>query len=173
MATTSHSPAANHMPMEIDADSMVIRTQRSALRKAIDWILTICAWVLFVYLFANGIWAVGTNRMEGLDMPFLSRALPSIDTLGIYGLAMLLQAAILLIWALYNWSRFHGKTRRTQAAALPDEKLKRSYGIDQSTLDTLRLSNISVIHHEPEGNISAITHPTGSDKLLEAARRIG
>lgn len=168
MVTTAYPSAANHAPMEINTSTMVIRTQRSALRHAIDWVLTLLAWLVFLFLFAKGIWAVGTDHTEGLDVPFLSRALPSMDTLAIYGLAMLLQASILLVWALYNWSRFHGKTRRNTSAHLHDEQLARSYGIDQSTLNTLRNSPISVIHHAPEGNINAITHPTGSTTLLQA-----
>lgn len=172
MATLHPTSAANHLPMEINASTMVIRSQRSALRHTVDAVLTLCAWLVFLYLFGKGIWAVGTHQAEGLDVPFLSRALPSVDTLTIYGLAMVLQALLLLLWALYNWSRFHGKTRRNTAYVLPDEKLTRSYGIDQSTLNSLRSSPISVIHHASEGSISAITHPTGAESLLQAARRV-
>lgn len=171
MVTTAYPSAANHAPMEINSSTMVIRTQRSSVRLAIDWILTLCAWLVFLFLFAKGIWAVGTNHTQGLDVPFLSRALPSVDTLAIYGLVMLLQAAVLLLWALYNWSRFHGKTRRNRASTLSDEQLTRSYGVDMRTLNSLRSSTISVIHHAPEGSISAITHPTGTPSLLQEVPR--
>ena len=56
-------------------------------------------------------------QMQGVDMPFFSRVMPSVDTLIIYALAMVLQGLFLLVWALYNWSRFHGKTRRSSASA--------------------------------------------------------
>ena len=43
MAPTT-TPAANHLPLEIDASTMVIRSQRSAFRHAVDWIVTLLAW---------------------------------------------------------------------------------------------------------------------------------
>ena len=140
-------PAANHLPQEINASTMVIRSQRSALRHTIDWIMTLFAWLAFLYLLIRGIMAVGSNNLQGVDMPFLSRAMPSVDTLSIYALAMILQGLMLLVWALYNWSRFHGKTRRGAAGAVDDERLSRS----------LRANPISVIHHAPDGAITAIT----------------
>lgn len=157
MMAASSLPAANHLPQEINASTMVIRSQRSALRHTIDWIMTLFAWLAFLYLLIRGIMAVGSNNLQGVDMPFLSRAMPSVDTLSIYALAMILQGLMLLVWALYNWSRFHGKTRRGAAGALDDERLSRSYGIDQNTLRSLRANPISVIHHAPDGAITAIT----------------
>lgn len=158
MMASSALPAANHLPLEINASTMVIRSQRSALRHAVDWIVTLFAWLAFLYLLIRGIMAVGNNNLQGVDMPFLSRAMPSVDTLSIYALAMILQGTMLLLWALYNWSRFHGKTRRGASGVLDDERLTRSYGIDQNTLRSLRTNPISVIHHAPDGAITAVTH---------------
>ncbi|MBV7420009.1 MULTISPECIES: poly-beta-1,6-N-acetyl-D-glucosamine biosynthesis protein PgaD [Comamonas] len=156
MMATPTTPAANHLPLEIDASTMVIRSQRSAFRHAVDWIVTLLAWCAFLYLLVRGIMAVGSNQMQGVDMPFFSRVMPSVDTLIIYALAMVLQGLFLLVWALYNWSRFHGKTRRSSASALDDARLTRSYGIDQAALDSLRSQPVSVIHHAPDGSITAI-----------------
>lgn len=156
---TPQTPSKTVLPAQIDASTMVVRSQRSAIRHAIDWVLTLIAWLVFLYLFAKGIWAVGTNQLHGLDMPFFSRALPSIDTLIIYGLAMLVQAVLLIVWALYNWTRFRGKTRRASPLSLNAQKLSRSYGIDSNMLQTLQRKSVSVIHHTPDGRISAITHP--------------
>lgn len=167
------TPSANHLPLEINASSMVIRSQRSKLRHTVDWILTVLAWIIFLYLFAKGIWAVGTNHVQGLDVPFFSRMLPSLDTLGIYALAMAFQGIVLIVWALYNWGRFHGKTRRGSSKTLQDEELTRSYGIDHSTLNSLRTSPVSVIHHSTDGTITAITHPARAGSLLQAASRVG
>jgi biofilm PGA synthesis protein PgaD len=152
-------PMKPALPARIDASTMVLRSQRSTARHAVDWVLTLLAWLVFLYLFAKGIWAVGTNQVHGLDMPFLSRALPSVDTLAIYGLAMLVQACLLILWAVYNWSRFRGKTRRAAAVSLTEQKLSRSYGVDSSMLLTLQKNPVSVIHHTPDGGISAISAP--------------
>lgn len=168
-ATTT--PVTTTLPLEINASTMVIRSQRSKLRHTVDWVLTVLAWIIFLYLFAKGIWAVGSNRVQGLDVPFLSRVLPSLDTLAIYALAMAFQGTVLIVWALYNWGRFHGKTRRGGTRTLEDEELTRSYGIDHSTLNSLRSSPVSVIHHSPEGTITAITHPIITSPLLQASGR--
>lgn len=156
---TPQPSAKKILPAQIDASTMVVRSQRSAVRHGIDWVLTLIAWMVFIFLFAKGIWAVGTNQLHGLDMPFFSRAIPSIDTLIIYGLAMLVQAVLLIVWALYNWTRFRGKTRRASALSLDAQRLSISYGIDSHMLQTLHSNSVSVIHHTPDGRISAITHP--------------
>lgn len=142
---------------EINASTMVIRTQRSKFRQIADWVITLFAWCAFLYLLIRGIIAVGSGNIEGVDMPFMSRALPSIDTLGIYALAMIMQGMLLLLWAFYNWTRFHGKTRRSTANTLADERLMNDYGIDKMSLNSLRSRPVSVIHHTPEGAITAIT----------------
>ena len=71
-------------------------------------------------------------------------------------LIQLAAAVMLLLWALYNWSRFHGKTRRNNASELSDERLMRGYGVDQSILLSLRSRPISVIHHSADGAITNI-----------------
>ncbi|MDR3003981.1 MAG: poly-beta-1,6-N-acetyl-D-glucosamine biosynthesis protein PgaD [Acidovorax sp.] len=154
---TTSMPATEPAPsLEICTATMVICTQRSRLRYALDVVLTLLAWLAFAYLFAQGIWAVGTNRVEELEMPFLSRAQLSMNTLSIYALAMLLQGLLLVLWALYNWGRFRGKQRRNTDTAVSDESLTRSYGIDASTLQRLRTQPISVIYHTADGSIAAV-----------------
>lgn len=153
----SNDTRSPHIRREINASTMVIRTQRSKLRHAADWVITVFAWIAFLYLLIRGIIAVGTGQTMGVDMPFMSRALPSVDTLAIYALAMILQGMLLLLWAFYNWSRFHGKTRRSSAQTIADERLMNDYGIDKVALNSLRSRPISVIHHTPEGAITAIT----------------
>lgn len=152
---TGNNPT--HISREINASTMIIRTQRSKFRQIADWVITLLAWCAFLYLLIRGIIAVGSGNIEGVDMPFMSRALPSIDTLAIYALAMIMQGVILLFWAFYNWTRFHGKTRRSAANTLADERLMNDYGIDKVALNSLRSRPISVIHHTPEGSITAIT----------------
>lgn len=162
MNSTVHPSGSQGLPTEINSKTMVIRSQRTTFRHVIDLIVTLLAWFAFLYLLIRGIWAVGTNQIDGLGMPFFSRALPSMESLAVYGIAMLVQAVLLLLWALYNWSRFHGKTRRSNNGALPDEALTKNYGIQQNTLTSLRNNSISVIHHTHDGRITSITHPANS-----------
>ena len=162
MSQTAYSSGSHHLPDEINSKTMVIRSQRTTFRHVVDLIVTLLAWFAFLYLLIRGIWAVGTNQVDGLGVPFFSRALPSVESLTVYGIAMLVIAVILLLWALYNWSRFHGKTRRSNNGVLPDEALTRNYGIQQSTLSSLRGNSISVIHHTHDGRITSITHPINS-----------
>lgn len=163
--TLDISTTSAPLPLEVNTATMVIRTQRSKLRYVLDVVLTLLAWLAFVYLFAQGIWAVGTGRMEGLDMPFISRARPSMGTLSTYALAMLLQGLLLVLWALYNWGRFGSKQRRNADIAVSDESLTHLYGIDPSTLQRLRIQPVSVIYHTPDGSIAAV------EPLWTAARK--
>lgn len=163
--TLNMPTASTSLSLEVNTATMVIRTQRSKLRYALDVVLTLLAWLAFAYLFAQGIWAVGTGHMEGLDMPFISRMQPSMGTLSTYALAMLLQGLLLVVWALYNWGRFRSKQRRSADAAVSDESLTHRYGIDIPTLQRLRTQPVSVIYHTPDGSIAAV------EPLWAAARK--
>lgn len=146
------------MANPITASTMIIRTQRGRWRVLLDSLLTLIAWVVFVYLFAAGIWSVVMHSHPGaVDLPWLSRLLPTVSNLGVYLLAMLIQGGLLLLWARYNWWRFHGQDRRARIAPLDDESLLRWSGIPAQALQRLRQAPVSVIHHAPDGSIYRVS----------------
>lgn len=150
-------------PHEINASTMVIRSARGRWRHVLDAVLTVLAWAFFIFLFARGIQAVLADQREGVDLPLLSQLMPTFSDLGVYVLAMLLQGALLLIWARYNYWRFRGKQRRASAQVENDDGVLRYYGIQAGSLQRLRVQPVSVIHHAHDGSIVHI-----SDQDLDA-----
>lgn len=136
---------------DINASTMVIRSARGYWRHVLDIFLTWMAWIFFSYLFARGIWSVLSSGREGADLPWLTPLLPGFSDLGVYLLAMLLQGGLLVLWARYNFWRFHGRTRRAPPAAMDDDSL--IYGIPADSLQQLREQPVSVIHHAADGRI--------------------
>jgi hypothetical protein len=99
--------------------------------------------------------AVGSNQMQGVDMPFFSRVMPSVDTLIIYALAMVLQGLFLLVGAvqLEPFPRQDPpQFRQRPGRCTSDPQLRHRPG----GLDSLRSQPVSVIHHAPDGSITAI-----------------
>lgn len=138
---------------EINAATMVIRSARGHWRLALDILLTWLAWAFFTFLVARGIWSVLSAQREGVDMPWLTPLLPGMSDLGVYLLAMLLQGGLLLLWARYNFWRFHGRQRRAAPLPMDDDSLLRHYGIPADGLRRLRNLPVSVIHHAQDGRI--------------------
>lgn len=149
-------PPQHHLPHEINATTMVIRSERGHGRVVLDAFLTTLAWIAFIYLFGQGLWLVTTQRANGLEMPWFSHIVPTLSDLSVYLLAMAIQASILLIWARYNYWRFRGKQRRAPLIALPENQLQNDYGVHPQRLQALRTLPISVIHHAHDGSITHI-----------------
>lgn len=138
---------------EINASTMVIRSERGYWRHALDLFLTWMAWAFFTYLVARGIWSLLSPQREASGLPWLSPLLPGFVDLGVYLLAMLLQGGLLVLWARYNYWRFRGSTRRAAPAPTDDDSLLRHYGIPAESLRRLRELPVCVIHHAPDGSI--------------------
>lgn len=149
--------ASHHLPDAINADTMVIRSERGFWRYALDVVLTLLAWVFFTYLFARGIREIALTGHVGVDMPLLSRLQPALTDLGVYVLAMLLQGSLLIAWARYNLWRFRGKQRRANISPVASSQLQAFYGVDTASLHQLRTQPICMIEHRKDGSIAHLT----------------
>ena len=136
---------------------MIIRTSRSRLHTFVDVVLTAIAWIAFIYLFGTSLVEILRGYREGgPDIPPIERFLPTMGTLGIYALVALVNAAILIAWAMYNAARFRGKDRRHPPAALSNAQLAQSFGLPlQQRADSAAAKSMT-IHHGKDGDIEGI-----------------
>ena len=136
---------------------MVINVEgsRSLLARTIDLVLTIIAWILFVILLYRGVVDSGTGPESG-PRPIVPDALSTLDTLTLYVVVALINAAILIGWALYNQMRFRGRDRRQPIGVLSDRKLAESFKVKISSLEELRASRFAVVFHDEGGEIRDI-----------------
>ncbi|MGV2909753.1 poly-beta-1,6-N-acetyl-D-glucosamine biosynthesis protein PgaD [Achromobacter sp. AGC25] len=135
---------------------MIITTQRSRAGYLVDLLLTAVGWFAFAYLFGSGIVAILRAAAGGPDVALWPVFLPTARTLWGYGLLALANAAILVGWAVYNHRRFGGKARRKPIRPLSDHRLAQSFAVTAAQLADLRTSQISIIHHGPDGDIQQI-----------------
>lgn len=136
---------------------MIISTARSRIGFVFDVILTIIGWAGFVFLFGRGIVAILRGASQGPDAPVLSAFFPTLGTLSAYALIALINAAILICWAVYNHWRFAGLDRRKAIAAIPAAHMARSFALSPEEVGQLGASKIAMVHHDADGRIKAIS----------------
>lgn len=137
---------------------MIITTQRSRAGYLFDLALTAFGWFAFVYLFGAGILAILRGAADGPEAPLLPVFLPTVQTLRGYALLAVVNAAVLVAWAVYNHRRFSGKDRRKPIRALTDQRLAKSFAVSAEQLAQLRAARVAVIHHGGAGQIEGIDH---------------
>lgn len=144
---------------------MIINVERTrpVLARAADLVVTIIAWILFIILLYRGVLDAGTKPQSG-PRPLVPDLLSTFDTLTLYLLIALINAMILVGWALYNQFRFRGRDRREPIGALPDRKLARGFRVKEDVLKELRSTRSVVVFHDEEGNFAGMQHRTISSK---------
>lgn len=149
---------------------MIITTQRSRAGYLFDLALTAVGWFAFVYLFGSGIVAILRGVAGGPEASLWPVFLPTVRTLWAYALLALVNAAVLVGWAIYNRRRFGGKDRRKPIKPLSDRRLAMSFAVTPAQLAQLRGARISTIHHGDDGEILDIEK---SQSRLHALRAAG
>ncbi|WP_241049193.1 poly-beta-1,6-N-acetyl-D-glucosamine biosynthesis protein PgaD, partial [Achromobacter xylosoxidans] len=117
---------------------MIITTQRSRAGYLFDLVLTAVGWFAFVYLFGAGILAILRGAAGGPQAPLWPTFLPTLHTLLGYALLALINATVLVAWAVYNHLRFAGKDRRQAIKPLDDQRLAASFAVTPRQLAQLR-----------------------------------
>ena len=135
---------------------MIIRTPRSRLAGAIDFLVTALAWAAFAYLLLAGMWNLLLSTRAGPNISCLERLLPSLATLGIYTAVALFNAALLLAWARYNALRFSGVDRRSAPAPIDDQALALRFGVPLLHRVDMAASRIMTVHHNAQGEIVGV-----------------
>ncbi|CAB3685821.1 poly-beta-1,6-N-acetyl-D-glucosamine biosynthesis protein PgaD [Achromobacter pestifer] len=148
---------------------MIITTQRSRAGYLFDLVLTAVGWFAFVYLFGSGIVAILRGVAGGPEASLWPVFLPTVRTLWAYALLALINAAILVGWAVYNHRRFGGKDRRKPIKPLSDRRLAMSFGVTAAQLEQLRGARISIIHHGEDGGIVGIEKSQSRLRAVQAS----
>ncbi|CAM3672964.1 poly-beta-1,6-N-acetyl-D-glucosamine biosynthesis protein PgaD [Xenorhabdus thuongxuanensis] len=130
----------------------LIFTEQRLWPRLIDILLTILAWVGFVYLFIVGLFYASHNNPK----PFISTLFTSeLGTVAIYIAIAIFNAFLLISWAKYNQRRFRIERRRHRPA-LTHTEVAQSFTLEQGLLDTLRQSKVSSITYDNQGHIIEI-----------------
>lgn len=134
---------------------MIISTSRSRTGSFFDALLTVIGWIAFIYLFGAGIVAILRNAAGGPEASLLPTFLPTLGTLSTYAIIALVNAAIFLCWALYNYWRFKGLDRRKPITLINVAQMARSFSVTVDEVSRLRAAKVLTVHHNEKGDISA------------------
>jgi len=136
---------------------MIITTKRSSLRYLLDILLTALGWVAFAYLFGAGIAAILSGDMRGPQAPIIPPLLlSSAETVINYIVVALINANVLVGWAVYNQFRFVGKDRRKPAKPLTERELQKSFMLSPALFDDVQKASVMVVYHEENNMVCTI-----------------
>ena len=118
--------------------------------------MTALFWALWIYLWLPVLAFIGW--MLGLkiaydEMVARSGYVDLVHQLGLYSFIIFCLGASLLIWAYYNYFRFHGTDRRKRRPQATLDELNKRYGIAPEELERWILARRLLVHHNAEGRI--------------------
>ena len=132
---------------------------RSRAARLIDLLFTLCAWFGFMLLFRDGL-ALLWNRMSlfGTDttMPVMGHFTGALPSLLDYGLVILINGFVLLVWARWNQIRFRGRERREAQAPLRAAEVASEFEVPRAVVQPLTEARRIVLHHGEHGSIDGI-----------------
>ena len=130
----------------------IIKTQRIKHYIILDVVITIFAWIGFIYLVVSGF---VRNIFNTYHLPVKSSIPDSINSLLVYCFIMSILASILIGWAFYNKRRFRVE-RRNRRKEINFETLAESFDVDLNVLEALQTNKSSRIHHDHGAKITKV-----------------
>lgn len=134
---------------------MIINTSRSRAGLLFDAFLTLIGWMAFLYLFGTGILAILRGAADGPQASLVPTFLPTLGTLSTYAVIALVNAGILVGWAVYNQRRFAGLDRRKPIESAGITQIARSFSVTVSEVSRLRAAKAVTVHHDAGGGLNA------------------
>ena len=129
-------------------------------------------WLLYLYMVRQAIidlYYVITETFEWAfaadERPYLPTMSHLLRTLRGYGIVVLANSAILVIWALYNQIRFRGRERRRAGKPVSVADLAELYGFPAEDIAFWQGSRILIMQHDSDGNLVRVISKDGGQIL--------
>jgi biofilm PGA synthesis protein PgaD len=136
---------------------------RSAWARGLDWVLSALAWLLYLYMIREvfiDLYYITTQSFtwmfDGSGRPSVAAMERFFSTLRLYGVVVLANGAILIVWALYNQLRFRGQYRRIADRTVSVEDLATLYRLPASDIAHWQVSRILVMQHDADGTLTNV-----------------
>lgn len=120
-------------------------------------------WILYFYLMREALaqgYALLRQAPDWLfyngPRPFLPVIASFLDTIGTYGLVILVNSAALIGWAIYNNLRYRGKHRRLAAPLVTPADLATLYHVPVSDITSWQNARILKIQHAGDGSLTRV-----------------
>ncbi|PWF22602.1 poly-beta-1,6-N-acetyl-D-glucosamine biosynthesis protein PgaD [Corticimicrobacter populi] len=132
---------------------MIIASQRNRLAHAIDFVLTLAAWWVLLYLLLHGLIKVSSTGLDSALPRLYLTDWSAAGTLGGYLATGLLNALLLFSWARYNQRRFERAARRGAFKPVRPEELCRKFILTERQYKKLHAARKVVFVHDDRGRI--------------------
>jgi biofilm PGA synthesis protein PgaD len=109
----------------------------------------------FLFLGESFFWMIGT----GPESPRLHLVLDVLPTVGTYAIVAIANAAVLILWALYNQVRFRGKERRKASPIVTVDDFARMYEVSAAEVAAWQRARILIVHHDENGRLVQVDLP--------------
>lgn len=127
----------------------LVHTRCSRTTRIVDGSLTALGWVGFLYLCINDALAINTTSLSNLSNPTAFLWFAEI---------FLFTVLSLISWSLYNKSRYCPR-QTASGTPLTHDALSSSFHLPARDVKLLQDSQLCVIHHELNGQISRVQTP--------------
>jgi biofilm PGA synthesis protein PgaD len=130
------------------------------LQRAAFGIVTLAFWAAWVYLMMPAVtllgWAFGVSRFVDV-MIKQGGAFDVVRLIGWYLLVISVMCGALIGWAMYNWARFRGMTRRSNAPRpLSNSRAAAHLGVEEKVLGGWQRAKVLEVYFDDHGAIAAI-----------------
>lgn len=136
-------------------NSLIIKTQQSTVRQAIDYLATFLLWAVFVFFIVNFI----IGLMNGYLWENEAKG-----RLQFYFLLAVANSIALIIWAIYNKIRFQ-KHQKTKAIRFTRQQFAKSLDISEDLYQQMQDNQKLHVYVNTHGAIQKVTSETRSNAL--------
>ena len=146
-------------PLIIDKSST-----RPAWKRVLDWILSALMWLLYFYMIKEvliDLYRITTGSLVWMfdrgNRPSLLEVSNLFQTLRIYGIVILGNSVILIVWALYNQVRFSGHDQPAAGSKVSVDDLATLYRLSAEDIAGWQGSRVLSMQHDADGTLVKVT----------------
>lgn len=128
-----------------------------------DWLLSALMWLAYLYFLRVAVADLYHLIVDSLEWLFASGEWPHataisqfLDTSWIYGIVILVDGAILITWALYNWLRYRRSRRYLDRTPVSVDDLAQLYKLPAEDIALWQRSRILVMQHNLDGTLERV-----------------
>lgn len=134
--------------------------------------ITLFFWMLWVYIWlplvSLAAWGFGIQLFYK-EMIVNDGLAGLLATASIYAVTVIFLALLLGAWAVYNYARFHGKTRRSSAPPVSTQQMAQFFGVDEPSLTVWQEQRHLVVHFGDGAQVRQVDCPAREDAAAPEA----
>jgi biofilm PGA synthesis protein PgaD len=142
---------------------------RPAWARCRDWLLSGLMWLAYLYFVRVAIVDSYHLIVDSFEWLFASGERPHamaisrfLGTLWIYGIVILVDGAILIAWAVYNWRRYGKLDRYRNRNPVSVDDLAQLYKLPAEDIALWQRSRILVMQHNLDGTLERVSRKSST-----------